>query len=681
MAENDLAKESSPYLLQHASNPVKWHAWNDESLQRAKNENKPIFLSIGYSSCHWCHVMAHESFENKEIADIMNENFVNIKVDREERPDIDDVYQKACQLATGQGGWPLSAFLTPDQKPFYVGTYFPILDSYGRPGFGSILNLLAQTWKEESNDIKQSAEKFLVKMQKMQDRQETSSIPERQVLDEAAVNLLQMGDSTYGGFGTAPKFPSTACVSFLLRYTRLSGISGFEKFALKTLNRMARGGMFDQIGGGFHRYSTDARWLVPHFEKMLYDNALIPASYAEAYQITGDQFYLQVMTKTLDYILREMTSQDGGFYSSQDADSDGDEGRFYVWSKREITDVLGEGKKTDAFCTYYDVTSGGNWEGNTILCNNISLSTVAFKCNMTEDETRSALYEGAKKLLERRASRVPPGRDEKILTSWNALMITAFAYGFRVSGDARYIDAAKDAVEFIESHMLDKDRLLHSYKGKARIPGCLEDYTYYANALLDVFESDPESRLLDRATALGSQIIERFWDHGGFFMTANDSEQLIIRPKSDYDLSMPSGSSVAAHLFIRLFYLTQEKKFLNVSLEIIKSHSRQAAENPFGFGHLLNAMYLHVYGHTEITIVNDSDKNITNSLYRRFLLEASIITIKSKAQLDELSKYAAFAGKTYKDSTTVFVCRDFACSAPLTSISEIEKHIAGSVKK
>ncbi|KFM21339.1 hypothetical protein AAA799B03_01114 [Marine Group I thaumarchaeote SCGC AAA799-B03] len=395
MAENNLIHETSPYLLQHAHNPVDWYGWNDEALKKAKDENKPIFLSIGYSSCHWCHVMAHESFENEEVAKFMNENFVNIKVDREERPDIDDIYQKVCQIATGQGGWPLSIFLTPDQKPFYVGTYFPVLDSYGRPGFGSICRQLSQAWKEKPKDIEKSAENFLDALNKT----EKVSVPsklERTILDEAAMNLFQLGDSTYGGFGSAPKFPNAANVSFLFRYAKLSGLSKFTEFGLKTLKKMANGGIFDQIGGGFHRYSTDAKWLVPHFEKMLYDNALIPVNYAEAYQITKDPFYLNVLKKTLDFVLREMTSPDGGFYSAYDADSEGVEGKFYVWKKSEIKEILGD--DADIFCLFYDVTDGGNWEGNNILCNNLNISTVAFNFGITEGKVREILQSCSKKL-------------------------------------------------------------------------------------------------------------------------------------------------------------------------------------------------------------------------------------------------------------------------------------------
>ncbi|MEX0657317.1 MAG: thioredoxin domain-containing protein, partial [Nitrosopumilaceae archaeon] len=497
MAENSLIHETSPYLLQHANNPVKWYSWNENTLKKARDENKPIFLSIGYSACHWCHVMAHESFENEDIAKIMNENFINIKVDREERPDIDDIYQKTCQIATGQGGWPLSVFLTPDQKPFYVGTYFPPLDSYGRPGFGSILRQLSQAWKEKPQDIQKAAENFLTTLQKTE--QITTPVKlEKSILDEAAINLIQIGDPIFGGFGSAPKFPNSANLSFLLRYYKLSGISKFKEFVLKTLNRMGRGGIFDQIGGGFHRYSTDTQWLVPHFEKMLYDNALVPMVYVEAYQLTKDPFYLDIIKKTLNYILREMTSKEGGFFSAQDADSEGEEGKYYVWKKNEIEEILG--KDTDIFCLYHDVTDGGNFEGNSILCNNISLSSVAFKFGVSEEQVKTILEQSAQKLLETRAKRIPPGLDDKILTSWNSLMISAFAKGYRISNEKKYLVAAVNCIKFIQEKLLKHDHLLHTYKnGSAKISGYLEDYAFFINSLLDVFEIKPDSEYLEIA--------------------------------------------------------------------------------------------------------------------------------------------------------------------------------------
>jgi uncharacterized protein len=674
--ENSLIYETSPYLLQHAKNPVNWYSWNETALKKAKEENKPIFLSIGYSSCHWCHVMAHESFENDDIANIMNENFINIKVDREERPDIDDIYQKVCQMATGQGGWPLSVFLTPEQKPFYVGTYFPILDSYGRPGFGSLLRQLSQSWKEKPQDIKKAAENFLTNLQKTESITAPSKL-EKSILDEAAINLMQLADQVNGGFGTAPKFPNSANISFILRYAKLSGISKFKEFALKTLKKMAQGGIFDQLGGGFHRYSTDSRWLAPHFEKMLYDNALIPIVYCEAYQITKDPFYLTIVTKTLNFVLREMTSEYGGFYSAKDADSEGEEGKYYVWSKNEIQEILGN--NSDIFCLFYDVTDGGNFEGKTILCNNLSLSSVAFKFGKTEDEVRKILEESVQKLLQLRSKRIPPGLDDKILTSWNAMMISAFAKGFRVSGEQSFLDAAEKCLGFIEMKLIQDERLLHTYKnGISKIQGYLEDYSYLISAMLDVFELNPEIKYLENAKKIGLYLIEHFWDseNNNFFMTADNHEQLIIRPKSNYDLSMPSGNSVAANCLLRLFHLTQEKRFLDISIRVMESQASMASENPFGFGYLLNTIYMYLQKPTEITVLNSKNSEFEKYLNTSFLPESILVNVKNEKQMENLRNLSFFSGKEFQENkTTVFVCKDFTCSLPLESISEIEKHL------
>ncbi|MDH5568647.1 MAG: thioredoxin domain-containing protein [Nitrosopumilus sp.] len=675
MVENNLIHETSPYLLQHVHNPVEWYGWNETALKKAKDENKPIFLSIGYSSCHWCHVMAHESFENEEVAKFMNEHFVNIKVDREERPDIDDIYQKVCQIATGQGGWPLSVFLTPDQKPFYVGTYFPVLDSDGRPGFGSICRQLSQAWDEKPKDIEKSSEKFLDALQKT----ESTTIPtklERAILDEAAMNLFQIGDPIHGGFGSAPKFPNAANISFLFRYAKLSGISKFDEFALKTLKKMAKGGIFDQIGGGFSRYSTDAKWLVPHFEKMLYDNALIPVNYVEAYQITKDPFYLDVMKKTLDFVLREMTSPEGGFYSAYDADSEGVEGKFYVWKKSEIKEILGN--DADLFCLYFDVTDGGNWEGNNILCNNLNLSTVAFNFGITEQKSQEIINSCSEKLLRVRSQRIPPGLDDKILVSWNSLMITAFAKGYRVTNDVRYLDAAKNNISFIESNLFKNGTLLRTYKnGKAKIDGYLEDYSYFVNALLDVFEIEPEKKYLELALKLGHHLINHFWDSNtnSFFMTSDNHENLIIRPKSNYDLSLPSGNSVSAFIMLRLFHLSQNQNFLEISTKIMESQAQVAAENPFGFGYLLNTIFYYIEKPLEIMIINTENSELCNSILTNYLPNSFIITMQSSSQLNTLSEYSIFAGKTFEDKSVVFICKDFACSLPLYTLDEINSHL------
>lgn len=671
---NNLINETSPYLLQHAYNPVKWYSWGKEALKKAKDENKPIFLSIGYSACHWCHVMAHESFENEDIAQIMNENFVNIKVDREERPDIDDIYQKVCQLVTGSGGWPLSVFLTPDQKPFYVGTYFPVLDSYGRPGFGSLLRQIAQSYKEKPSDVEATANNFMNILQKTESITTTSNL-DKSVLDEAAVNLLQMGDPINGGFGNAPKFPNAANLSFMLRYSKLSGILKFQEFVFKTLTKMANGGIYDQIGGGFHRYSTDSRWLVPHFEKMLYDNALLPVVYAEAYQITKDPKHLKVVTQTLNYILHEMTSPEGGFYSSQDADSEGEEGKYYVWKKNEIQKILG--KDADLFCLYYDVTDGGNFEGHNILNNNIRTSTVAFQFGKTEDEVNNIIKCSSEKLFAERSKRIAPGKDEKILTSWSALMISAFTKGYRISGEEIFLHAAKNCIKFIEEKLTINNELLRTYKdGQGKLKAYLDDYAYFVNALIDIFEVEPQEKYIHLAIQHANYLIDHFWDaqENNFFFTADNHEKLIIRTKNIYDLSLPSGNSVAANAFLKLYHLTQDTRFLNISTKIMGSLSVVAAENPFGFGQLLNSIFLYIQKPIEITMLNTNDSEIYDGLTKKFVPESILVIISKEENLSDLKKYVYFSGKEFnKNKTTVYVCKDFACSLPLHSMHEIEK--------
>ena len=673
---NSLANESSPYLLQHKNNPVDWYSWNDESLEIAKKENKPIFLSVGYSSCHWCHVMAHESFENDDVAKIMNDNFVNIKVDREERPDIDDIYQKVCQMSTGQGGWPLSVFLTPDQRPFYVGTYFPVLDGYGRPGFGSLCRQLAQSWKEKPSDIEKAAENFMINLSRLEKISEPSKIT-KSILDEAAVNLLQIADTNYGGFGQAPKFPNASNLSFMFRYSKLSGISKFKDFALLTLKKMARGGIFDQIGGGFHRYSTDARWLVPHFEKMLYDNALLPIVYCEAYQITKDPFFLDVVKKTLDYVIREMTSPEGVFYSAQDADTDGEEGQTFVWKKNEIEEILGN--DSDLFCIYYDVTDGGNFEGKTILANNIKASALAFKFGKSEDQVHKIISDGAEKLLDVRKNRVQPGKDDKALTAWNGLMISAFIKGYKISGESKYLKVGLSATNFYQAEFEEHGVLNRVFKdGTSKLNAYLDDYAYLTNAIVDMFEITGELKHLEFAIKLSDYLVEHFWDekNSSFFFTADNHEKLIIRPKSNYDLSMPSGNSVAANAFLRLYHITQEEKFHKITQKILESQAVMASENPFAFGYLLNVLYLAIKKPTEITILNTENHELIDILNKKFIPESIMVQIDTKSKLDSLSKLLFFTGKQFsQNETNVFVCKDFSCSLPLTNIEDVEENI------
>jgi len=606
----------------------------------------------------------------------MNENFINIKVDREERPDLDDIYQKVCQMSTGQGGWPLSVFLTPNQRPFYVGTYFPAIDSYGRPGFGSLCRQLTQSWKEKPQDIEKAADNFMQNLDKLQQFTGPSEI-DKSILDEAAINLLQIADTTYGGFGQAPKFPNASNISFMFRYSKLSGISKFQKFALLTLKKMAKGGIFDQIGGGFHRYSTDARWLVPHFEKMLYDNALLPIVYSEAYQITKDPFFENVVKKTLDYVIREMTSSDGTFFSAQDADTNGEEGQTFVWKKQEIEKILG--KDSEIFCIYYDVTDGGNFEGNTILANNINASSLGFKFGKSEPEIENLISKCSEKLLEIRNKREQPGKDDKIITSWNGLMVSAFLSGYRITDNSKYLDAAKQSIDFFESNF-EKNHILHrTFKNaEPKLNGYLDDYAYMANASVDMFENTSQPKYLSFATNLANYLITHFWDDStnGFFFTSDDHEKLIMRPKNNYDLSMPSGNSVAAYVLLKLYHITQNKQFLEIAKKIIESQAISAAENPFAFGYLLNALYLYYQKPTEITIINGNNFELVSSLRKKFLPESIMVLVENQSNLEELSKHSFFSGKEFQnDKTTVFVCKNFSCSLPLSDLSEIEKEL------
>src|ERR671914_251023 len=650
---NRLINESSPYLLQHAYNPVDWYVWSEESLQRAKKEDKPIFVSIGYSACHWCHVMAHESFEDKEIAKVMNENFINIKVDREERPDLDDIYQRACQLATGTGGWPLSVFLTPDQKPFYVGTYFPKDGSshYNMPGFKNILLQLTDAYKNKKSEIQTASSEFTQALSQtamdlvvQADIVEKTSL-ERSILDEAAVGLLQMGDKIYGGFGHAPKFPNASNLMFLLRYYDISSISRFQEFVMFTADKMAEGGIHDHLGGGFVRYATDQKWLIPHFEKMLYDNALLSQMYAELYQITKAEPYMQIMRKTLDYVIREMTHPDGGFYSAQDADSEGEEGKFYIWKKNEIESIIGDQTASDIFCEHFGVTQGGNFEGSNILNVRVSITTLAKNYKKTPEKIAEILNDASAKLFRAREHRVKPGRDEKILTSWNGLMISAFAKGYAVSGDKRYLDAAKNAVDFIESKLaLNDGRLRRTFKdGQSKLNGYVEDYAFYVNGLLDLFAASSREQYLSKSVKYTDFMLEHFWDEkeGNLFFTSDDHEQLISRTKNFYDLAIPSGNSMAASNLLRLYHYTQNNSYLDRAVRIMKAGSRSAAENPFGFGQMLNSIYLYVKKPVEIAVFSSDDNSNTNNsslvawLNRQFL-PGSIIAIVHPSELAKL---------------------------------------------
>ncbi|MGD1836674.1 MAG: thioredoxin domain-containing protein [Nitrososphaeraceae archaeon] len=699
---NRLINENSPYLLQHANNPVDWYPWNDDALTKAKKENKPIFLSIGYSSCHWCHVMAHESFEDENISSILNENFINIKVDREERPDIDDVYQKVCQLATGNGGWPLSVFLTPDQKPFYVGTYFPKHARYGIPGFGDLLESLSQTYKTKSNEVEKATSEFMNSLIASSGNlvsKENMLKIDRSILKESASNLLQIADPLHGGFGQSPKFPNTSNLLFLLRYYDLSGNTQFLNFVEFTATKMLQGGIHDHVGGGFARYSTDQKWLVPHFEKMLYDNALLVQLYSELFQITKKNKYLKLVNKILNYVIKEMTSHDlSAFYSAQDADSEGEEGKYYVWKKQEIDDILKDKKLSDIFCEYFNITEGGNFEGKNILNITSSLEYFSKKHNMSTIDMENLLDTHLSKLYEIRAKRIPPGLDDKILTSWNALMISAFVSGYKVTNNLEYYMFARNAIQFIESKLkYNNYRLLRTFKNDAgKLNGYLDDYAYYINSLLDFFSIDSDYVYLEKAINYTNSMIEYYWDqkNDNFFFTSDDHENLIVRSKNFYDLAIPSGNSMAAYILLRLYRITNNENYYKKALNIMESCSRAARENPFGFGQLLISIYQYLQEPLEILIFknkdinnskNDVSKKTDSELWidKQYLPNAiiSIIDIKNNDNMNKLSSYSLFnqLNKNLKDSSysydeCVLVCKNFSCSLPLYDLDQLKDY-------
>ena len=685
---NRLISESSPYLLQHAQNPVNWYPWGEESLEKAKRENKPIFLSIGYSACHWCHVMAHESFEDQETAGLMNENFINIKVDREERPDIDDIYQRVCQLATGTGGWPLSVFLTPDQKPFYVGTYIPKDSRHGMPGFRAILTQLAEAYKAKKSEIESATTEFLGALERSaKDIQQRNGFTvDRSILDEAGVGLLQLSDPVYGGFGQVPKFPNPSNLTFLLRCYDISRISRYMEFVLLTADRMASGGIYDHIGGGFARYSTDQRWFVPHFEKMLYDNALLVQVYSEVYQISGNEKYLEVVEKTLEYVKREMMSPKKGFYSAQDADSEGEEGRYYLWSKEEILASLGDETSAEIFCEHYGVTQAGNFEGKNILSVQIPLSELSQRYGRPPEIIKKIIGNALSSLFKTREKREKPGLDDKIITAWNGLMISAFAKGYRVTGNKDYLEIAKSALEFIGSNLTsDHNRLYRTFKnGISKLNGYLDDYAFYVNALLDVFEIDSNPVYLETAVRYTDSVIQHFWDpvNQDFFFTSDDHEELIVRTKNFYDLAVPSGNSIAASNLLRLYYLTQRSDYLEKAEQIFKRGAKSAAENPFGFGQLLTAMYLYVKKPIEITLRKTKSAGegylMMRWLNRQFIPNAIIVVLENHFLPSRLQEYPFF--KVSNSSITseteyAVVCRDFTCSLPIFTLADLEKQL------
>lgn len=683
---NSLVKETSPYLLQHAYNPVEWYGWNEHALERAKKEDKPIFLSIGYSSCHWCHVMAHESFEDNDIAKIMNDHYINIKVDREERPDIDDIYQRVCQLYTGTGGWPLSAFLTPDQRPFYIGTYFPKENRHGLPGFGTILLRLADGYKNRRNEVDSSSQEFVTALRESSTDivTDTDTKVEKTIINEAAVTLLQLADNLYGGFGSAPKFPNASNLLFLLRAYDYSGITKYRDFVNFTADKMDSGGIHDHVGGGFARYSTDQRWLVPHFEKMLYDNALLSELYSELFSITLNPNYSNVLEKILRFVQREMTSNEGAFYSSQDADSEGEEGKYYLWSYKDLKRIF-DSEVFEIFTDRFGVTQGGNFEGKNILNKYTSIKRLAERYSKSEEWINEKLESSLDQLYEIRLKRIKPGTDRKILTSWNGLMISGFISGYKVTGKSTYLENAQKAVSFIESNLKNNgNRLNRVFNKVSKISGYLDDYAFYVDALINLFSVDSKSYYLERAIEYTDSMITHFWDAktNDFYFTPDDNEKLIVRTKNHYDLAIPSGNSIATSNLIKLYYYTQKEDFLAKADQMIQMMSKPATGNPFGFGQLLSAIYLRIKTPLEISIIKYGEKSeLGNYLNKKFLPNA-ITAIANQSAMLELDKYPYFKNKSISNNTKnnkrefAFVCKDFSCSLPLSTIEELQKNIS-----
>jgi uncharacterized protein len=590
---NTLSREISPYLLQHAGNPVDWQAWGPEALQQARLEQKPIFLSVGYSACHWCHVMAHESFENAEIAALLNRDFISIKVDREERPDLDQIYMEAVQAMTGQGGWPMSVFLTPEQKPFYGGTYWPLHSRGGSPGFGDVLARVAAAWRDRRKEVLEQAEKAAQFLQAERLVGDKSSELNDAPLHAAEENLAQSFDDRLGGFGSAPKFPHATDLNLLLARWRASRHEPLLQMVVVTLDHMASGGIYDHLGGGFHRYSVDAEWLVPHFEKMLYDNAMLAGSYLVAWQETERTDYLRVVRETLDYVLRDMTDPLGGFYSAEDADSEGEEGRFYVWTPQEVQEVLGQ-ERAAAFCKVYDVSEAGNFEGHNILHLSKPIAVCAKILGREASSLEADLAADRAILLETRSRRVRPGRDDKVLVSWNGLMVDAMARAGAVLGEPRYSAAAATAADFLLTHLRDKlGRLLHCWRaGQARQNAFLDDHASLCNALVTLYETQADRRWLDEATRLADAMLTRFFDTkaGGFFYTSNDHEPLIARRKDLWDTPVPSSTGMAATALLRLARHTGRDDHSRAAEETLRVSAAWMERASLGVGQLLLAL-------------------------------------------------------------------------------------------
>lgn len=677
---NRLAGETSPYLLQHAHNPVEWYPWGPEALERARAEDRPILLSIGYAACHWCHVMERESFEDERIAALMNEHFVSIKVDREERPDLDAIYMDAAQAMTGSGGWPLTAFLTPDGEPFFAGTYFPPTPRHGLPSFRQVLEGIAESWRERREEVTTQGTKIAAHIGRV-GQLAGSSEPLTDDTTRAALGRLREAfDERWGGFGGAPKFPQPMTLEFVLR----CAVRGWEpalRIVTTTLDRMAGGGIHDQIGGGFARYSTDAAWHVPHFEKMLYDNAQLARLYTRAWQVTRDERYHRVVTRTIEYLLREMRHAEGGFFSSQDADSEGVEGKFFTWTWDELTAAVGP-----VVATCLGATREGNWEGTNVLWRPVATADVAARHGLDPEELEAELEDARTALFELRERRVSPGTDDKVLTAWNALAIGALAEAGRAFGEPAFVEAAVRCAGFVLEQLRDeRGRLLRSWRnGVAGRPGFADDHALMAAACLTLYETTFDVRWFEEARGLADELLERFWDRerGGFFQTAEDAEPLLLRPKELYDNATPSGSSAAAEVLLRLSLLTGDAPYEDAGTSAVRLVREAMAGAPAGFGQALSALDLYLGPAREVAIVGDPASEETRALvdevtaaaYRPnvVLAVADPRDARSTSAVPLLHDRVALDGRP-----TAYVCERFSCKRPVTSVEGLRTQLAG----
>ena len=674
---NRLAHETSPYLLQHSDNPVDWYPWGPEALARARSEDRPILLSIGYAACHWCHVMEHESFENEETARLMNERYVNIKVDREERPDLDGIYMQAVQAMTGHGGWPMTVVLTPDGMPFFAGTYFPPDDRHGMPSFRRVLTAVADAYKSRRGDVERTTSQLRELFSTMAQGSRSTGALAPTLLERGYRGLAQEFDARHGGFGGAPKFPQAMALDSVLRYWGRTGTDFALDIARRSFRAMARGGIYDQIGGGFARYAVDAIWLVPHFEKMLYDNALLARLGVHIWQATKDDEILRVTRETLDWALREMRSPEGGFYSSLDADSEGDEGKFYLWTLAEIEAALGA--DAPLAVAYWGVSEEGNFEGKNILHVPNEMMAVATRQDVSIDALRDTVARARRQLYDVRSRRVWPARDEKVLASWNGLMVRALAEASRAFDDATYREQALATGDFLFRALVRDGRALRSYKGGiARIGGYLEDHAALGLAALALYELTFDGRWLERATSLADAAVRWFWDEraGAFFDTPSDHEELIIRPRDVTDNATPSGTSLAVELLARLAELRQDADMRRRATYVLETLAEPMARHPSAFGHALGVADLLISGAVELAIVGDPAATDFRALARA-AAERYVPSLVVAGGLPERSlEIALLTDRPTQDGrATAYVCRDYACDAPVTDAASLGQQL------